>query len=109
MIASLSSAKFLEGTHWTITFHIAAPLFAAVLTIVNAISQTFQWGAAWRDMVLIAQRIEGELDRIQVTPNEQRDPAAELKLLNSMIQNESQAFFSRIVGRGQSIEQRPTK
>ena len=103
LIASLSSATFLKESNWTVTFQIMTPLFAAVLTIVNAVSQTFQWGAAWRDMVINAQRMEGELDRIKVTPDQKRNPEAELKLLNDLIQNESQEFFSRIVGRGSTV------
>jgi hypothetical protein len=38
------------------------------MAIVSGITQTFQWGAAWSDMVITASRLEKERDRIAVTP-----------------------------------------
>jgi hypothetical protein len=110
VIASLSSAKFIADTGYLSTaFAIVTPSLAALLTIVNGFSQTFQWGAAWRDMVLNAECVQSELDRIRVLPANERDPVAELKVLNHLIQNESHEFFQRIVGRAKLMDDSDTQ
>jgi hypothetical protein len=47
-------------------------------------------------MVLTAEKIERERDRIIVTSS---DPAADLALLHSLVLRESEGFFTRILGR----------
>ena len=99
LVASLSSATFITSNpFWDTAFAIAAPVLAAILTIAGGFSQSFQWGAAWRDMVLNAERLERERDRILVTKPEERDPAKELAILNDLVIEETQTFFQRILG-----------
>jgi len=99
LVASLSSASFIESNPVSDTaFAIASPLLAAVLTIVAGFSQNFHWGAAWRDMVLTAERLEQERDRIAVTKTEERDTTEEMAILNDLVIAESETFFQRILG-----------
>ena len=99
LVASLSSATFIESNaKWDTTFAIATPVLAGILTIAGGFSQAFHWGAAWRDMVLNAQRLERERDRFYVTKPEQRDPAKELFILNQLVIAETQTFFQRLLG-----------
>ncbi len=103
VVASLSSAEFIsKNQFWDTTFAIAAPVLAAMLAIVGGFSQSFQWGAAWRDMVLNAQRLERERDRYRVTAPQERDPAGEVSILNGYVLEETQNFFQRIVGGGRN-------
>jgi hypothetical protein len=46
------------------TVAITTLLVAAALTIIGCLPQSFQWGAAWREMVLTAERLDQERDRI---------------------------------------------
>jgi hypothetical protein len=94
LLASISSSSMVTG-RWTLAVAIATPVLAAVLTIVSGLSQSFQWGAAWQEMVLTATRLERERDRIQVTRS---DPAADLDVLNNLVLRESEGFFTRILG-----------
>ncbi|MCK7508716.1 MAG: DUF4231 domain-containing protein [Desulfobacterales bacterium] len=97
LVASLSSAKFVTGdAMWERVFSLGTPILAAVLAIVGGFSQTFQWGAAWQDMVMTAERLEKERDRFKVTKPENRDLAKEVAILNDLVLTESQGFFSRI-------------
>src|SRR5262245_24939819 len=48
LVASLGSAKLPDGFGTAIA--IATPLLAATLTIIGGFSQSFQWGASWREM-----------------------------------------------------------
>jgi hypothetical protein len=99
LAASLSSSEFIvSSTFWKTTLAIAAPVLAAILTIAGGFSQSFHWGAAWRDMVLNAERLEGELDRLLVTGKEERDQIKELAVLNELVIEESETFFQRILG-----------
>jgi len=98
LVASLSSANFIEDTIWDIIFAIASPVLAAVLTIVGGFAQSFHWGAAWRDMVLNAEKLEKEHDRYHATKPEERDDKKELKILNDIVISETQNFFQRILG-----------
>lgn len=99
LVASLSSASFIESNPVSDTaFAIASPILAAILTIAAGFSQTFHWGAAWRDMVLTAERLERERDRIAVTKTEERDTAKEMAILNDLVISESETFFQRILG-----------
>ena len=81
-------------------FAIGTPVLAVLLTIIAGFSQNFQWGAAWQNMVLSAQRLEKERDRFVVTTVDERDYAKELDLLNDLVLDESEGFFDRMLGGG---------
>lgn len=101
LMASLSSANLIQGSpFWAPLFAIATPILAALLAMVGGITQSFQWDAAWQEMVLAAERLEKEYDRLRVTSADARDPAAELDRLNDLVLAESRNFFERILGRG---------
>jgi len=96
LIGSLSAFKGLE--QYQLFFSIATPSLAAVLTIISGFTQSFQWGASWREMVLTAERLQKEFDRAHVTPQEKLDVQQELVLLNSYVISESVGFFDRVMG-----------
>ena len=105
LVAALSSASFIESSpSLNITFAILTPVLAAALTIIGGLSQSFQWGAAWRDMVLNAQRLEKERDRLNITKPDEQDPASEVSILNDLVIDETQTFFQRILGGGRKEE-----
>lgn len=97
LLSSLLSASYLQKGAWSTIISIATPLSAAVLTIINGFIQSFQSGAAWRDMVLSAERLEKERDRFMATPAGDKNYKRELSILNSIVVNESAAFFKRIL------------
>lgn len=97
LLSSLLSASFLQDTWWSTVISIATPLSAAVLTMINGFIQSFQSGAAWRDMVLSAERLEKERDRFLATPPGDKNYKRELNTLNSIVVNESTSFFKRIL------------
>jgi AcrR family transcriptional regulator len=99
LLASLSSAYFIRGTWLETGFDILTPLLAAGLAIVGGFSQNFQWGAAWSDMRIVAERLETELDRISATPPDQIDAVQELALLDAMVLDETRGFFQRLFGK----------
>ncbi len=108
LLASLASASFIDSSpFWKAGFAVATPVLAAILTILVGFSQAFQWGPAWRDMVLNAQRLEKERDRFYVTKPEERDPLKEVATLNEMVIAETETFFQRILGgsKGEEKEQ----
>ena len=76
---------------------VATPLLAFTLTVINGLSQNFQWGATWRDMMVNRQRLEKERDRFLSTPVEKRNYKAELKVMNDIVLEETKAFFQRIL------------
>jgi hypothetical protein len=94
LLASLSSSQLMTGW-WVTSVGLMTPIGAAVLTIVGGLSQTFQWGAAWQEMVLTAERLERERDRIMVTES---DAVQDLDVLNRLVLEESRGFFTRILG-----------
>ena len=99
LVTSLSSAAFItSNTFWDRFFTIGGPVLAAILTIVGGFSQAFQWGAAWNDMVMTAQRLEKERDRFLVTKPEERDLIKEVNMLNDFVLDETEGFFQRILG-----------
>ena len=99
LIASLSSALFITSVPFLkILFAIATPVMAAVLTIVSGFSQNFQWGAAWRDMIINGERLQKEQDRFYVMQPNERDLAKEVEFLNDLVISETQTFFQRILG-----------
>jgi hypothetical protein len=103
LAASLSSAEFIKSSAWSVVFAVMTPVLAALLAIAGGLSQSFQWGAAWSEMVLTAEQLEKERDRLTVTPAADIDAAKELGLLNDLVVAESRNFFQRILG-----TQRPT-
>jgi hypothetical protein len=101
LTASLSSADFIKSSNQlAFLFAVLTPLLAASMAIVGGISQAFQWGAAWSDMVITATRLEKERDRIAVTPAQQLDPVKEMGLLDDLVLTETQGFFQRLFGSG---------
>jgi hypothetical protein len=101
LIASLASANFVKNAPTLdFTFAILTPVLAAALAIIGGISQAFQWGAAWSDMVITATRLEKERDRIAVTPVQQLDPVKEMGVLDDFVVSETEGFFQRLFGSG---------
>lgn len=99
LVASLSSSSLLEESPiWQGIFVFGTPVMAALLTIIAGFSQTFQWGSAWQNMVLAAQRLQAEFDRFLSTPMYERDHRGELELLNEFVVGESETFFERMLG-----------
>lgn len=99
LVASLSSSSLLDNSPiWQGIFVFGTPLMAALLTIIAGFSQTFQWGSAWQNMVLAAQRLQAEFDRFLTTPMGQRNHRDELELLNEFVVGESETFFERMLG-----------
>ena len=96
-MSSISSATFLSP-NWKTAMAILTPVLAASMAIVSGISQAFQWGAAWSDMVITATRLEKERDRILVTPAEQIDAIKEMGMIDNLVLTETQGFFQRLFG-----------
>jgi hypothetical protein len=108
LISSLASANFIKGA-LAVAFAVLTPVLAATMAIVSGVSQAFQWGAAWSDMVITATRLERERDRIAVTPPEQFDPVKEMAQLDDLVLTETQGFFQRLFGSsGQTKSQATT-
>jgi hypothetical protein len=63
LVATITSTHSIQD-FWGKVFAVATPLLAASLAIVGGVSQAFQWGAAWSDMVITATRLEKERGRI---------------------------------------------
>ena len=98
LVSSIASATFIEANNVLNTiFAIATPLIAAMLTMLSGFSQSFHWGATWRDMVLNAERLEKERDRFLSTKPEEKDYQAELDILNNLILEETKSFFQRVL------------
>lgn len=99
LVASLSSSSLLDHSPiWQGVFVFGTPVMAAMLTVIAGFSQTFQWGSAWQNMVLAAQRLQGEFDRYISTPLHRRNHGDELELLNEFVVGESETFFERMLG-----------
>lgn len=98
LVASLTTSRFITASEWVEgIFTIATPVIAAALTIINALSQNFQWGATWRDMSVSAHRLETERDRFLTTPVEKRNYKRELEIINEIVLQETKAFFQRVL------------
>jgi hypothetical protein len=101
LISSLSSAEFIKASGvLSVAFAVLTPLLAATMAIVGGVSQAFQWGAAWSDMVITATRLEKERDRVAATPPAEIDPVKELAVLDDLVLTETQGFFQRLFGAG---------
>lgn len=98
LIASLTTSEAVTRYSWVSTiFTVLTPVLAALLTIINTMSQNFQWGATWRDMVINASRLQKEKNRFLATKQDERDHRKELIRINSIVLEETQAFFRRIL------------
>ncbi|MBC8503882.1 MAG: DUF4231 domain-containing protein [Chloroflexi bacterium] len=98
LISSLASASFIEDHEvLNVIFSVATPIVAATLTIIGGFAQSFHWGATWRDMVINAERLEKERDRLLATKPEDLDLKNELEILNSLIIDETRSFFRRVL------------
>jgi hypothetical protein len=98
LIAALTTAAPITKYPWVGTlFTILTPVLAFILTVINTLSQNFQWGATWRDMVINASRLQKEKNRFLATKAEERDHRKELNRINSIVLEETQAFFRRIL------------
>ena len=98
LTSSLAATTFVEGIPWLDTvLDFAVPIIAAFLTIITGLSQNFQWGSAWRNMMVNKQRLEGERDRFLATEPRKRNYRKELSILNSIILDETQSFFQRVL------------
>ncbi len=98
LIASLSAGEYVESGFWAAALTIGTPILAATLTIATGLGQTFQWGAAWQDMVLTAERLQKERDLLECKSLNKRDCEKELAILNDLILEESHDFFERMLG-----------
>jgi hypothetical protein len=97
LISSISAAEFIQSVPWLrILFAVLTPLLAATLAVISSLGQSFHWGAAWRDMVINATRLEMERDRFLATP-QIRDCEKELATLNGLVLEETKNFFQRIL------------
>ena len=82
-------------------FTVLTPVLAATLAIIGGLAQSFQWGAAWSKMVIAAEQLERERDRILVTSPDRIDPVKELETLNEVLLAETHSFFERIMAPGE--------
>ena len=99
LIASLASSEIINEFELTkVLFSIGTPVLAASLTIIAGFSQSFQYGSAWQNMVLTAQKLQKEYDNYLVTPPNERDYLKESDKLNSFVISETEGFFERILG-----------
>jgi len=99
LIAALTSSEIIAKSEIVQNiFTLSTPVLAALLTIVAGFSQSFQWGSTWQNMVLTAENLQKEFDKYQVTPVDEIDFAAEAEKLNKFVINESEGFFSRMLG-----------
>lgn len=98
LISSISTASFIQDNQTiNIIFSILTPIIAAALTIIGGFTQSFHWGATWRDMIVNAERLEKERDRFLATKPEKRDLQNELEILNSIVIDETRNFFQRVL------------
>ncbi|HSG43447.1 MAG TPA: DUF4231 domain-containing protein [Anaerolineales bacterium] len=98
LVSSLSAADFIQKNEvWRVIFAITTPIIAATLTLLNGLTQTFHWGATWRDMVVSATHLEKERDLMVTTPKNKRDFQKELDNLNSIVLSETKSFFARVL------------
>jgi hypothetical protein len=98
LMSSLSSASFIGGNEvLKISFAVVTPLMAALLAIIGGFAQSFHWGAAWRDMVMNAQKLEKARDLFLATKPEARDLKKELDTMHSMVIKETRDFFQRVL------------
>jgi hypothetical protein len=97
-LSSLASANFIVDNQFLkVFFAVITPLLAVLLTIISGLSQSFHWGAAWRDMIMNAQKLEKARDLFQATKPEERDIKKELDSMHDMVITETESFFQRVL------------
>jgi hypothetical protein len=99
LTSSLASASSVQHK-LDVSTAVITPVLAAMLAIAGGVSQAFQWGAAWSDMVITATRLEKNRDRVAVTPADQLDLAKEVAQLDDTVLTETENFFQRLFGSG---------
>ena len=58
LVSSLTTTDLIQANKVIAgIFTLATPILAFSLTVINGLSQNFQWGATWRDMSVNAQRL----------------------------------------------------
>jgi len=98
LVASLTTSEFIQSDEILATlFTVSTPILAAILTVISGISQNFQWGATWRDMVVNAQRLQKERDRFLATAPADHNHVQELQIINETVLDETQTFFQRVL------------
>lgn len=99
LVSSLLSSKFIaDDPAMLFVLTIGTPILSATLAILAGFSQSFQWGSAWQNGVMTAQRLQKEYDLYLVTDPKNRDYSAELAKLNTFVITESEGFFNRLLG-----------
>ena len=90
LVASLASSTVFEGYEIIEnTFKLVTPILAALLTIIAGISQSFQWGSTWQNMILTAQQLQKEFDKYLVTPVNERNFSEEVEKVNDFVIGET--------------------
>jgi len=98
LISSISSANFIESVYFLkISFSVLTPILAALLAIIGGFTQSFHWGATWRDMVVNAEKLEKARDLFLATKPENRDLQKELDTMHNMLITETESFFQRVL------------
>jgi len=98
LISSISTATFIQDNQTLdVIFSILTPMIAAALTIIGGFTQSFHWGATWRDMIVNAELLEKERDRFIATKPEDRNIQNEHDVLNSIVIEETRNFFQRVL------------
>ena len=98
LISSLTTTELIANIPiLSNIFIILTPVLAATLTVSNTLSQNFQWGATWRDMVVNATRLQKEKNRFLATEAKERKYKRELIIINNIVLQETEAFFKRIL------------
>lgn len=59
LTASIASTSYFDDERGIAGFVIAllTPVLAAILSIIAGFSQSFQWGAVWKDIVMTATAV----------------------------------------------------
>ena len=68
-----------------------------MLAIIGGFTQSFHWGATWRDMVVNAEKLEKARDLFLATKPENRDLQKELDTMHNMLITETESFFQRVL------------
>jgi len=98
LMTSLTSASFIEGdAKLKMLFAILTPVMAVSLTIIAGLAQSFRWGAAWRDMVINAERLVKARDLFLASKPAERDLKKELDAMHNMFIEETHNFFQRVL------------
>jgi hypothetical protein len=75
----------------------SAPILAALLTLLNTFSQNYRYGAAWKDMILNAEKLEKELDKYLLDSDRNSRKNNYLEQLHKYVIEETESFFERVL------------